>query len=108
MASFILPDDLAPFIRRIVPVWKTQGRRWRIVGYTARLNGDFLLVPGSFTTPLLFARRVDAEHALAEAAWDLMDEAATSADLAALPFEPTAYELAEMLRATWIEDLCSA
>ena len=96
MASLIVPDGSTPFAKQIAPVWETQGRTRRLVGFHARLNDDLLLVPGSETVARLFASYVDAEHALDEAALDLIDEAATTADLQALPFEPTAYEIAEM------------
>ena len=81
MASLIVPDDLVPFTKAIVPVWERRGRRRRIVGFHALLNTEPLLIPGSLITPRLFDCPTDAEHAL--------DEAASTADLQALAFEPT-------------------
>ena len=100
----IVPQFTAPFTRKIVPVWEKHGRRRRLIGFHASLNDDILLVPGSLTTPQLFDRTCDAERALDEAALDLIAELATSADLEALPFEPTAREIAEMRAAYERED----
>ena len=107
MAHAIVPYLTAPFTKQIHPVWSDEGRR-RLIGFHAFLNDDILLVAGSETTPRLFACYADAEIALDEAALDRITEAATTADLEALPFEPTVREIAEMCaaceqeRAAWL------
>ena len=90
-ATIVRDPTRAPFTKSIEPVWEQDGKRRRICGFHAFLNGNVLTIPGS-TYPALFNDHGDAERALDEAALLFIEEEA------ALPFEPTPADVAEITR----------
>ena len=91
--EIVQPTDptVQPFTKEIVPAWEQDGKRRRICGFHALLNGELLTIPGS-TYPATFNGHGDAERALDEAALLFIEEEA------ALPFEPTPTDIADVTR----------